>query len=165
MTRAREPKESQAGYILGGRPECSGWTLKSENEEEKKDSRNLELPYTVANLVNRLDLSICAPTPRRIHAYAPKGYVRVACDFHPAIKARPKMTRLSMVLQSHEKQHLAIRGECKISHYMPNNRSSRGNCGLVLLPGSGIMAAMQCIAGPGTFYGTDSKDLGSREQS
>ncbi|KAJ4465499.1 hypothetical protein C8J55DRAFT_493400 [Lentinula edodes] len=65
MTVAREPKQSQAGYILGGRPECSGWTLKSENEEEKKHIRNLELPYTVANLVNRLDLCICAPTPRR----------------------------------------------------------------------------------------------------
>ncbi|KAJ3889716.1 hypothetical protein GG344DRAFT_66886 [Lentinula edodes] len=65
MTGAREPKQSQAGYILGSRPECSGWTLKSENEEEKKYIRNLGLPYTVANLVNRLDLSICAPTPRR----------------------------------------------------------------------------------------------------
>lgn len=55
-----------------------------------------------------------------LHAYAPKGYVRVACDFHPAIRARPKMTRLSMVLYNRTKNSIwrfvGMHRECKISH-------------------------------------------------
>ncbi|KAJ3862430.1 hypothetical protein EV359DRAFT_65633 [Lentinula novae-zelandiae] len=181
MTGAREPKQSQAGYILGGRPECSGWTLKSENEEEKKHIRNLELPYTVANLVNRLDLSICAPTPRRKsivtrYMHMPqKAIIWRFVGMHRECKISHvnyintylcfAFTILDSIWHWQERERQmkepemcilsTILDEVQHPQYMSNNLSIRA-WWLVLLPVSGFMAAMQsCPDNPLPTNGID----------